>query len=204
MLAPTTAAAATGFLALSAVLVWVAALTPGLYPVWFRRDALGVIGRRPVLWRVNAVLFLASATAALVGLALVFGASTDPFAAPALLLLCMGTALWAIDTGLRLSVVDRVARHRDAYGERLLELLQSWSNAIWYHAAAVLILAFAAMGVVILSTGVLDAWAGWMLLGSALVSTVVFALTRDAAPIVIYLPVLPLAAATLQAALAGR
>lgn len=197
------AVGATALLGVGAIAIWIAALMPQFYPVWWNRDALGTVGRHVVLWRVNSALFLVSAVATLVGCALAFPIQGSPLTAPALLVLTVATALWSIDLGLRLSVIVAVASERSPDAEAWLARAQSWSNAIWYIAAGLMVLAFAGLGVVVLTTGVLAAWVGWVCLASAVLSSVVFVVTRDAPPIVIYAPVLPLAVAALVAALEG-
>lgn len=196
MLTQTAAVAATVFLGLSAVLIWTAAWMPTLFPVWFRRDELTVIARHLTLWRVNSAMFSVSAVAALIGLALAFPLAAGPFVLPSLLLFTAATALWSVDTALRLSVISRAAQDPTEQNVHWYELSQSWSNAMWYTASAMLILGFAGLGATVLTSGVLPAWVGWVCLASAALTTVEFVWTRDVAPIVAYLPILPLAIAT--------
>ncbi|RAD55680.1 hypothetical protein DN508_37795, partial [Burkholderia multivorans] len=71
----------------------------------------------------------------------------------------------------------------------------SWTAAAWYIAAFLIAAAFAGFGADILTTGSLTTWAGWGCLASAALSVVVLVVARDAVPVIIYLPTVPLAIA---------
>lgn len=180
-------------LAIATIAVWVAALMPQFYPVWAGQDPLAVIGAHAGLWRVNAVLFLGSAIATLVGVALAVPTSSSPLAVPSLLVLTTATALWSFELALRLSVVPAVAQDRTSEGEAWLNVAQSWSATAWYIAAVLLILAFAGIGAIIVTTALMPVWVGWVTLASAVASAALFIAIRDMPPVVVYFPVLTLA-----------
>jgi hypothetical protein len=146
---------------------------------------------------VNAALFTTSAVATLIGCALVFTPETGPLALPSLLVLTVATALWVTHNAMRMSAVVDVAVNRTPVGHGWLELAESWTNALWLIASALVLLAFAGFGLTTLTSAVLVAWIGWVMIASAVLSLGLFAVRRDVPPVVAYLPVLPLAIATI-------
>lgn len=188
-------------LGVASVTIWFAALMPQFFPVWNGSDAFGAVERHSTLWQWNVVLFLVSAVTTLCGIALVFPAGSSALALPTLLMLAVATALWAASNALRISAGTAVPRHRTPGGEAWLALAQSWAVAMWHIAGAMLVAVFASVGAMVLTTGILAAWSGWVTLGAVVLSTGMFIRLRDLPPVVAYLPVPPLAVAAAIAAL---
>lgn len=81
-----------------------------------------------------------------------------------------------------------------------LALAEAWTTALWFIASVLVLLAFAGLGVTTLTSAVLGAWIGWVMIASAVLSLGFLVLLRDLPPVVAYLPVLPLAVASGMAA----
>jgi len=190
------AVAAVSF-GIGAVTIWTAALMPQFFPIWTGRgNQHEIVRRHAVLWRVNAALFTTSAVATLIGCALVFTSETGPLALPSLLVLTVATALWVANSAMRISAVVDVATDRTPASHGWLELAESWTTALWLIASALVLLAFAGLGLTTLTSALFGAWIGLVMIASALLSLGLLTLRRDVPPIVVYLPVLPLAIAT--------
>lgn len=190
------AVAAVSF-SIGAVTIWTAALMPQFFPIWSgSRNQLEIVRRHATLWRVNAALFTTSAVAVLIGCALVFTSETGPLAIPSLLVLTVATALWVANNAMRMSAVVDVATDRTSASQGWLAFAESWTSALWLIASALVLLAFAGLGLTTLTSAVLGAWIGWVMIASAVLSLGFLVLLRDVPPVVAYLPVLPLAIAT--------
>ncbi|MGB4135919.1 MAG: hypothetical protein WA971_05115 [Microbacterium sp.] len=204
--APTQTAMVTAQASLwiASITIWVAALTPQFFRVWMgASDSLDVVAQHAALWRVNALFFLVGAVATLVGCVLVFASEHGPLASSALVLLTIATALWAMSLAVRMSVVPDVALHRSPQADSLLAMLQSVAAAAWGVAAVLLILAWVGIGAEVLTSAMLPAWVGWVCLGWSALAAVWYIATRDMPPIIVYLPVLPLAVAVTVDAVKG-
>ncbi|GAB2566045.1 hypothetical protein [Leucobacter ruminantium] len=203
--APMTAATAAVCLWVAGIALWAAALTPQFFPIWRGQgDPLEIVAQHTTLWRVSVTLFLASAVATLLGCVLVFAPGRGPFWLSGVILLGVATPLWVLNLAARLSIVPSVARDRTPETETLLALVQSLTAVAWYVVAFLIAAAFAGFGADTLTTGSLPAWAGWFCLGSTALSVTVLIAARDAVPVIIYLPVVPLAIAASIAAVRGN
>lgn len=190
-------AVATVCFGIGAVTIWIAASMPQFFPIWTGRgNQHEIVSRHARLWRVNAALFTTSAVMTLLGCALVFTSDTGPLAIPSLLVLTVATALWVANNALRMSAVVDAAMDRTPASHGWLEVAQSWSTALWFIASVLILLAFAGLGATTLTSAVLGAWIGWVMIASAALSLVYLVLLRDLPPLAAYLPVLPLAIAT--------
>lgn len=186
---------------IGAVTIWTAALMPQFFPIWTGRgNQHEIVRRHATLWRMNAALFTTSAVAVLIGCALVFTSKTGPFAVPSLLVLTVATALWVTNNALRMSAVVEVATDGAPTSHGWLALAEAWTTALWFIASVLVLLAFAGLGVTTLTSAVLGAWIGWVMIASAVLSLGFLVLLRDLPPVVAYLPVLPLAVASGMAA----
>ncbi len=182
---------------IGAVTIWTAALMPQFFPIWTGRgNQHEIVRQHATLWRVNAALFTISAVAVLIGCALVFISETGPFALPSLLVLTVATALWVANNAMRISAVVDVATDPTPTSHEWLALAESWTSTLWLIASALVLLAFVGLGVTTLTSAVLGAWIGWVMIASAVLSLGLLVLRRDVPPVVAYLPVLPLAIAT--------
>ena len=170
---------------------------PQFFPIWTGRgNQHEIVGRHATLWRVNAALFTTSAVAVLIGCALVFTSETGPLAIPSLLVLTVANALWVTNNAMRMSAVVDAATDSTPTSHGWLTLAESWTSTLWLITSALVLLAFAGLGLTTLSSAVLGAWIGWVMIASAVLSLGLLVLRRDVPPVVAYLPVLPLAIAT--------
>ncbi|MFD6814093.1 hypothetical protein [Enteractinococcus coprophilus] len=170
---------------IGALTIWSAALMPQFFPIWSGRgNQLEIVARHAKLWRVNAVFFIISAIAVLFGCALVFTSETGPLAIPSLLVLAVATALWVANNAMRMSAVVDAATDRTPTSHGWFTLAESWTAALWQIASALVLLAFAGLGVTTLTSAVLGAWIGWLMIGSAVFSLGILVLLRDVPPVV--------------------
>ena len=141
---------------------------PQFYPIWLRcGNQHEIVRRHARLWRVNAAFFTTGAVATLIGCALVFTAKTGPLAIPSLLVLTVATALWVANNALRMSAVVDVATDDTPASHGWLALAESWTTTLWYIASVLILLAFLGLGLTTLTSSVLGAWIGWVMIASA-------------------------------------
>ena len=154
-------------------------MLPQLYPVWGTPwvDVLDVLADNIDIWRIDSVLFLASAILTLVGAALAFWPRRDalgPLWGGSLLVLTVGTTLWVLNLAFRLTVVVAVAQSGEVGSDPLFAVASS----------------LVGLGVALLISRRLARWVGWTTLALAVVSAIIFSVLRDMPPVVIYLPAL--------------
>ncbi|WP_022883551.1 hypothetical protein [Glaciibacter superstes] len=184
--------ATAALLLFSGATALVAALLPQLYPVWMARGrgSLDVIHDNLVAWRLDGLLFLASAIVGLVGTALLFGSATGAashLATASVVVFGVGTALWAANLAFRLSVTVTVAREHASDPPTWYGPIAEWAATLWLIAAAFLGLAVLGIGIATLLWGLLPAWTGWVAIALGVLSLGLLAVTRDSPPIILYL-----------------
>lgn len=187
--------AAVAFL-LSGAAVVIAAVLPQLYPVWGTpwADVLDVLAANVGVWQFDTVLFLASAMLALVGAGLAFWPGRDalaPLWGASLLVLTVGTVLWATNLTFRLTVVVAAAQSGELGADPWFPVAADWVAGVWRTAAVLIIAGIVGLGVALLVSRRLARWVGWTTLALAAVSAIIFAVLQDMPPVVVYLPVLP-------------
>lgn len=170
----------------------IAALLPQLYPVWMARGrgSLEVIHDNLAVWQLDGLLFLASAIAGLVGVALLLANVTgavSQLATASVVVFGVGTALWTANLAFRLSVTVGVARENASDPPDWYSPIAEWAAALWLIAAAFLGLAVLGIGIATLLWGLLPAWTGWVAIVLGVLSLGLLAVTRDTPPIILYL-----------------
>jgi hypothetical protein len=177
------------------VAVLIAAFLPSLYPVWTARavDAVGIIAQHRGIWRLANVLFAVGAGLTLAGLAALTGRlSGGPTTTVALTLMALASVLWLANLAFRLTVTMRVAGAVADGGTvpDWYEDVNAWTGGLWSVAALAGALATVCYGLAIVGAGpvgALPAWTGWLALGIGALMLVLFLVTRDVPPFLLYL-----------------
>jgi hypothetical protein len=174
----------------------VAALLPQLFPVWMARgrDSIRTIHDHLRVWKLDSLLFLASAGTTLAGTVLLFegrDARHDPLIQSCLTLLVVGTALWSANLAFRLTVTVTVAQALEDGPPAWYGPMGQWAAGLWLVGAGFLGVAFSGLGLAIVLGAVLPAWSGWIAIAFGLISLGLAAFTRDTPPVILYLIPLP-------------
>jgi hypothetical protein len=203
-----------GTLVLGFCCAMVAALYPGLGPVWTAHGAVAamrVVHHRGA-WEIGNWTFGVGIGLTLAGLVVLTrilgrGSIGSDLPAVARALATAGTAVWIVDLTYRLTatvrVADAVKRHAPVPG--WYNDLTAWGDDGLLAAAAVLFgAALLLLGVCIAASAPLPRWTGWFscVAGALLIGQV--AVTGDVVPAVIYLAPVPAGVAALIAGLRLR
>ncbi len=153
------------------------------------REWLRLVGEHQAAWRWATIFFLAGSIISLVGLlgltGLLLHAGDPGLAAVGFLLFLLGNVFWIIILAARLTVDPWAAKElarMDVIPESYTAL-SSWMGALF---TLYTIPAFAGLacygGAMLVSSGVLPLWLGWLALASAALGLLQLALTRDSLP----------------------
>lgn len=178
------------------VLGLVAAMTPTLGPVWQAgaADRLALIATREKAWVFSNSLFAVGLLAAVLGVAALMEQllATDGGATSAWSMFTafvVGTVLWLVHLGFRLTVMVTVSR--DVGGGAPMP---DWFGPMWdlgnyllaaYVAIASIGLLF--LGHAILSTSLFPGWSGWAVIGLGALFLLTLAVFRNTLPVLPHL-----------------
>lgn len=186
-----------GLLGAGGLSVFIAALFPPLYRVWWTRgeDALPLVARRTRMWKFANWLFAIGAGLTLPGLAMLARVldRTEPndfLPTPALVLFAAGTVLWLANVAFRLTVTAAEARiyREDTTVPDWYEPLSNWVSGLWHAGALLCAVALVGFGVSIIRTGLMFDWVGWTSVGVGALIVGLFILTDGVPPILLYVP----------------
>jgi hypothetical protein len=187
---------AAWLLTIGLILGFAAALNPKLFPVWTAQlpEKLELIATRQSAWITTSSLFAAGLVAAVLGVAALTGElirteEALPSAWVALAAFLVGTTLWLIDLGFRLTVL--LSASRDVAAGRPLpawvEPLSLWG---FYLLAGYVILASIGLiflGQAVLTTQLMPGWTGWVVIGLGALFILGLVISRDTYPVMPHL-----------------
>jgi hypothetical protein len=181
--------------------VLIAAFLPSLYAVWTARgvSALTTIGQHRGTWQLANWLFALGAGLTLAGLAALTGllnhepatTSGRPATLPSAAFALIGVAstLWLANLAFRLAVTVRVADTVTGGGATpdWYEHINAFTSGLWSAAALVGALALICYGLAVADGAALPGWTGWFAIGTGALMLVLFLVTRDVPPFLLYL-----------------
>lgn len=185
-----------GVLLISGLVLGLAAAgIPSLGPVWNERPPAQLlsIADRKRAWVASSVLFAAGLITALFGVLVLSGLLIDAGAAPSgwigMGAFVVGTCLWLIHLGYRMTVMVSVADDM-AEGAAMPDwLLPTWTLGNFLLASYVLLASAGLIGISvgILETNLLPAWSAWVAIGLAVLFLATLAAFRNTMPVLPHL-----------------
>ena len=184
---------AGALLSTGGVIVMVAAGLPQLYPVWTSRglEALTLIGQHRGVWTLANTMFAIGAVLTLAGLGALVPVFDRPGSAAAVggvTLVAVASTLWLANLAFRLAVTGPVAGTVAGGGPvpTWYEPVSAWTAALWSTAALTGALGTIGYGLALTGAGTLPGWTGWSAVVIGAVMLVLFLLTRDVPPFLLY------------------
>ena len=173
------------------VLGLAAALVPSLGPVWNARppERLLLIGDRTGAWVTSSFLFAAGLVVAVFGVLALSAELVDSDARTSgwvtIGAFLVGTTLWLIHLGYRMTVMVSVSREMADGAEMPEWFLPSWDLGNYLLVSYVILasVGLVALGVGILQTGLFPVWSAWIIIGSALIFILTIAVFRNTLPV---------------------
>lgn len=168
-----------------------AALVPSLGPVWNARppERLLLIGDRIGAWITSSFLFAAGLVVTMFGVLILSAELVDSEARTSgwvtIGAFLVGTTLWLIHLGYRVTVMASVSRDMADGAEMPDWFLPSWNLGNYLLASYVILasVGLIALGVGILQTGLFPAWSAWTIIGLALIFILTIAVFRNTLPV---------------------
>lgn len=168
-----------------------AAWVPSLGPVWNERPPrqLVLLADRVGAWAFSSILFAIGLTMALFGVLVLSGQLLDANADTAAWIgigsFVVGTTLWLIHLGYRMTVMTSVASDMEAGGSMPEWFMPSWNLGNYLLVSYVLLasVGLIAVGVGLLQTGLLPAWSAWTAIGLAVLFLGTLAVFRNTLPV---------------------
>lgn len=178
------------------ILSLAAASNPTLVPVWKAQlpEKLRLIATRQRAWITANSLFAAGLIAAVLGVAALTGElirteDTLPSAWAALAAFIVGTTLWLIDLGFRLTVVVSVSQNVAA-GSSMPAWIRPLSLWGFYLLAGYVVVASIGLiflGQSVLTTQLIPGWTGWVVIGFGALFIITLFIFRDTYPVLPHL-----------------
>lgn len=172
-----------------------AAWVPSLGPVWNARppEQLVLIADRRQAWIVASLLFALGLIAALFGVLALCGNLLDGTAAPwawvAIGSFVVGTTLWLVHLGYRMTVMVMVADETAAGMPMPDWLLPSWhlGNYLLVAYVALASIGLVGIGIALLETALLPTWSAWTVIALAALFLTTLAVLRNTMPVLPHL-----------------
>ncbi len=173
------------------VLALAAALVPSLSRVWNVRppERLLLIGDRIGAWITSSFLFASGLVLAMFGVLTLGGELVDSAARTSgwvtIGAFLVGTTLWLIHLGYRMTVMVSVSREMADGAEMPDWFLPTWNLGNYLLASYVTLasVGLIALGAGILETGLFPAWSAWTIVALALIFIVTMAVFRNTLPV---------------------
>lgn len=168
-----------------------AAWVPSLGAVWNERPPrqLVLLADRTGAWTLSSVLFAIGLTVALFGVLVLSGllldASADTSAWVGIGSFVVGTTLWLIHLGYRMTVMTSVARDMDAGGSMPDWFIPTWDLGNYLLVSYVVLasVGLIAIGAGLLQTGLLPSWSAWAAIVLAVLFLGTLAVFRNTLPV---------------------
>ena len=167
------------------------ALVPSLGPVWNQRPPtqLLLIADRNAAWVSSTALFAAGLVVALFGVLALCGRLQDSGADTSAWIgigaFLVGTTLWMVHLGYRLTVMTSVAMDMKAGAAMPDWFIPSWNlgNYLLVAYVALASIGLIAIAVGLLQTGLLPGWSAWTSIGLSVLFIVALIIFRNTLPV---------------------